>query len=186
MAIEHKHKNEESVLREYGANHQLNSVDLYNFATKVLEPICEKYFVYSGIKAKIKTKASKPKPGADLHRAAFKVTATSLSDSSQERFSVLCKLYRHDSEMNQVIIDYTAVMNGFYKYIASVICGAVYYLRIEDVYRYQAEMGNSCVVAGGKFIAINGDFFMNEAQYCAELKESDLKDYNDGYQRYVA
>jgi len=185
MVIEHSKKGENSVLKEYGPNHGLNNVDLYNFATKVLEPICENHFVYSGIKAKVTTKASKPVRGKDLHRAAFKVTATSLQDGSKETFSVLCKIYSNDSVHDSVTIDYTAVMNGYYKYIATIIAGTVYYLRMDDIYRYQAEMGNSCISRDAKFIFVDAQYFIDNAQYFVQVNEESMEQYNKGYERYI-
>ena len=110
MAVLTKRQNEYTILN--GGNSKINNIDLYNFATKVLEPICERNFVYGGIKAKVKTKASTGRGGSDFHRAAFKVTATSLSDGSKETFSVLCKMYKEDSVTDEVTIDYQCLMGG--------------------------------------------------------------------------
>lgn len=182
MAIITNRQNEYTIL---GNKARINDIDLYNFSTKVLEPICEKYFVYGGIRAKIKTKASQGRAGATFHRAAFKVTATSLSDGSKETFSVLCKMYKEGNETDEVSVDYTAIMDGYYKYIASVIAGTVYYLRMDDIYAYQQMMGNACATPNGKFIRINAQYFIDYAEYAAEVSPEDMEVYNKGYERYV-
>ena len=183
MAVLTKRQNEYTILN--GGNSKINNIDLYNFATKVLEPICERNFVYGGIKAKVKTKASTGRGGSDFHRAAFKVTATSLSDGSKETFSVLCKMYKEDSVTDEVTIDYQCLMGGYYKYIATIIAGTVYYLRMDDIYAYQEMMGNACVTPNGQFIRVNAEYFIDYAEYRTELNATDKAEYERGYERYV-
>lgn len=184
MAIITQQQTQYSIL---GGKSRINNSDLYIFSTTVLEPICEKYFKYGGIKAAVKTKASKGTGKSGLHRAAFTVTATSLQlgESAKEKFSVLCKIYRKNSVNDEISIDFEAIMGGYYKYFATVIENAVYYLRYDDILRYQQEMGNSCATRDGKFIKVNAQYWIDEAEYRAEISAEDLATYDRGYEKYV-
>lgn len=184
MAVLTKNQNERTILGEYT---KLNSADLYLFATRILEPICEKYFKYGGIKAAVTTKPSKGVRGSNLHRAAFTVKAKSLQlgDSATEKFSVLCKLYRKNSVNDEIFIDFTAIMGGYYKYFAAVIENVVYYLRYDSVIAYQSIMGNNCATKDGKFICVNAEYWIDQSEYKAEINEADMSVYDAGYVRYI-
>jgi hypothetical protein len=82
-----------------------------------------------------------------------------------------------------VKIDYEAIAGGHYSHIASVIAGTAFYLPVSAIYQYQSEMGNRCISRDGKFINVDGDFFMDNAQWEYNLTDEELAMYNKEYAR---
>lgn len=160
--------------------------DLYNFANKVMVPLCSKYMKYAAY-AKVTVKpVTAGRGGSELHRAAFSATLTSLDNpKASNKYKVLCKIYNTEKELDAIAIDYNAIVDGYYNLFASIIDGTVYYLDLTDVYRYQKEMGNSCITRNGKFINIATDYFIDMARYSADMEEADIAEYNRQYEKYV-
>lgn len=168
-------------------NEGIKDYDKYNFVIKILAPLCEKYFKYAGIYGRVTSSLTKATGGKDLHRGSFNVQVKSLNNPKDpgEKFKVLCKIYNEQKQDDTVTIDFEAIYNGYYKYFATIINNTVYYLRYTDVTNYYQMMGNKCVSRDAKFIYISADYFIDNAEYKAELSPEDITVYNNGYNRYI-
>lgn len=163
----------------------ISNYDLYNFATKVIVPLCMKYIEYA-FWCKAKTSEIKSKSENGLHRAAFNAVLTSLNnDKAKDKHRVLCKIYNPNRGDDCVAIDYTAIIDGYYDLIAAIIDGSVYYLPLSEVYRYQSEMGNACISKTGRYINIAADYFIDHSAGSYEMELGDKTIYNNGFDKYI-
>lgn len=166
-------------------SYKLNDPDLYIFATKTLVDICAKYIQYA-FWCKAKISINKGRTGSDLHRASFRATLTSLqNDAASDKQNVLCKIYNVNKTDDSVTVDTAAVYDGHYSMVATVIDDSVYYLPMTEIYRYQEEMGNSCVSKDGKFMYINADYFIDYSAGSYKMEQTDIDRYYKDYRKYV-
>jgi hypothetical protein len=167
---------------------QLINPALYSFAVKTLCPICMNG-IKSAVYGKVQVSPNKGQAGASVHRASFRMKVYPLERSvrdgrqAAESYNVLCKTYNPSKIENAVTIDYEAIAGGHYSHIASIIAGTAFYLPVSAIYEYQAEMGNRCISSDGRFINVDGDFFMDNAQWEYELTPEELSLYNSEYER---
>ena len=168
-------------------NESIRDYDKYNFVIQILTPLCEKYFKYSGIYGRIKTSLTKARSGQDLHRGSFNVQLKSMDNPKDpgDRFKVLCKIYNESKLDDTVTIDFEAILQGYYKYFATIINDTVYYLDLYEVQNYYQQMGNNCVSKDGRFIYVSADYFIYHSDYSAPLKSEDRTIYRNGYNKYI-
>lgn len=150
-------------------------------AVNVIAPLCEQYFKYA-VWAKVTTKPIGTMRGSDspYHKAGFTATVASLDNpKAVEKMKVACKVYNEDRQENVVYIKYEDIVNGYYNLFATIIMGTCYYLDFSSIIAYQQEMGNSCArrLKGHDYIVIDGDYWMNEARYEAEMNDADKAKY---------
>lgn len=172
-----------------GKPSSIKDYDLYNFATKYLCPLCAEYLQWAAW-AKVKNVFIKGKGDTDLHRAGFNATLKSIDNPKAPawKMKVLCKIYNTEDIKNAVPVDFELLMNygrNQYSHIASVIMGTVYYLPITAVYKYQSILGNACISPSKKFILIDSDYFIDQAEYFYDLKPEDQAEYEKQYNKYV-
>lgn len=179
-----KSLNEYRYMSGGSVNKTINDPDLYVFATQVIVPLCMKYAKYA-FYAKVKASAIKGRNGSDLHRAAFKMELQSLNSDAKSLHRVLCKIYNTNKQDNTIAIDYNAIADGYYDYFASIIDGTVYFTPLSELYRYQAEMGNVCITKGGKYMAVDADYFIDHSTNSYEMEQTDINEYNKAFDRYV-
>lgn len=167
----------------------IRDYDQYNLATKVIAPLCSQYFKYA-VYAKVNTKLSAPRKDNDnvLHKAAFTAKVASLDNpKAVEKMNVACKIYNEDRMENVVYIKWDDIHYGNYNLFATIIAGTCFYLDYTAVMRYFQELGNSAIKTMGKdsYIVVDGDYWMNEARYEAEMDESDKTMYRQQYDYYM-
>lgn len=191
-----------SILEYYRANryndngrrnfYGINNFDSYNFATNIVEPFCEKYFLLAAwAKGNTKKIVADKDNDSKLHRAAFRARISSLDNPNDkgEVFKVLCKIYNPTNKNRDcILIDFDTIADGRYKYYATIIDGTCYYIPNVIVNDYMQRAGNSAVTSqnGKFFINVATDFWIDNAWYSYEMDAADQATYNKEFEKYIA